>query len=236
MKNSYNNFVIFVYLISNLICNQCLFAEDDIVLDKPNVIKEQLPLTQEEYSEINYEKGLEALNNNQEIEAATLFKKSVIDYPKNHKARIQLIKLYQKIGWTSETEQLLMEGLNLVPEHVDFIKYLGKHYQQTNQMRKSLSILLTMPDPGSKDIDYLGLLALAYLNNEQPEIAEKYYQQLLIINKNNPIWHLGIALCQEGNGKYMKSIENLMIAKKNGRFNNETLEYIDRKIQQLQKH
>lgn len=228
--------IIIIYIILNLSCNKYALANAEMQTNTSNIIKEPVPLTKEESSRINYEKGLEALSNNQEIEAATLLKKALIDYPKNHKARVQLIILYQKIGWTSETEQLLIKGLDLVPDHIDFIKYLGKHYQQTNQMRKSLSILLSMPDAGYKDTDYVALLALAYLNTEQPEVAEKYYQQLLILNKNNPIWHLGIALCQEANGNYMKSIENLIKAKKTGRFNNETLDYIDNKIQQLQNY
>lgn len=231
----WNKSILILWLILNSIFNNYGVATDE-TSTTPSVIKETVPLNLEESSRINYQKGLEALNTNQEIEAATLFKKALIDFSRNHKARIQLVTLYQKIGWTSETEQLLIEGLDLVPDHLDFIKYLGKHYQQTGQMRKSLSILLSMPDAGSKQIDYLALLALAYLNTEQSEVAEKYYRQLLILNKNNPAWYLGLALCQESNGVYMQSIDNLIKAKNIGRFNNETLDYINNKIQQLQNY
>lgn len=200
------------------------------------IIKKELPLTPQDQAIIYYNKGIEALNNHQEIEATTFFKKSLTEYPKHHKSRMQLIQLYQKVGWTDEIEKLLIAGLDLEPEHSDFIKNLAMLYQQKGQMRKSLSILLSMPDPFSKQPDYLALLALAYLNANQADMAEKYYQQLLMFNKENSIWWLGLAVAQDANGYYKEALNSFNQAKTLGRFNTEILDYIYNKTEDIKQY
>ncbi len=200
------------------------------------IIKEELPLSLEEQATVNYVKGLELLKKSQEVEAATIFKKILKDFPKHHKARIQLVQLYQKIGWLDEVEKLLQSGLDLVPDHEDFIKNLAIVYSQKNQPRKALSILLTMPDLGSQQVDYLSLLALTYLNADQADMAERYYQQLLTFNKDNPVWWLGLAISQDIVGKYKNALESFNKAKNLSRFNTETLDYINNKLEQIKQY
>ena len=201
-----------------------------------NIIKEQLPLTAQDQAIISYNKGLEAVTSNQEIEAVTLFKKALIEYPKHHKSRMQLISIYQKIGWNDEVEKLLQAGLDLDPEHADFIKNLALLYQQKGQMRKALSILLSMPDNQAAQPDYLALLALAYLNADQPGMAEKHYHKLITVNKENCIWWLGLAVAQDANGNYRKAIDSFNQAKTLGRFNTETLDYINNKMEEIKQY
>ena len=62
------------------------------------VAKEILPLTPQDQAIIYYNKGLEAINRNQEIEATTFFKKALNEYPRHHKSRMQLVQLYQKLA------------------------------------------------------------------------------------------------------------------------------------------
>ena len=199
-------------------------------------VKETLPLTPQDHAIVYYNKGIEALAHNQEIEATTFFKKSLSEYPKYHKSRMQLVQLYQKVGWTDEIEKLLITGLDLDPEHSDFIKNLAMLYQQKGQMRKALSILLTMPDVFSGQADYLSLLALAYLNSDQADMAEKYYQQLLSLNKENAIWWLGLAVAQNANGNYKHALDSFNQAKTLGRFNTETLDYIHNKTEEIKQY
>lgn len=200
------------------------------------VAKEILPLTQQDQAIIYYNKGLESMNRNQEIEATTFFKKALNEYPRHHKSRMQLVQLYQKIGWTDEVEKLLQTGLDIDPEHGDFIKNLAMLYQQKGQMRKSLSVLLTMPDSHVTQVDYLALLALAYLNADQSGMAEKYYQQLLSVNKENSIWWLGLAIAEDSSGKYKNAIDSFNQAKTLGRFNTEILDYINNKIEEIKQY
>jgi MSHA biogenesis protein MshN len=200
------------------------------------VTKEELPLSEDQQALINYDKGLELLNKSQEVEAAVLFKKALEIYPKCHKARIQLVQFYKKIGWIDEVEKLLQTGLDLNPEHEDFIKNIAIIYNQKGHARKALSVLLTMPEYNCQKIDYLALLALTYLNSDQPDMAEKHYQQLLSFNKENSIWWLGLAVSQDVSGKYKNALESFNQAKTLGRFNSETLEYINNKLEQIKQH
>ena len=224
---------------SDTVAETTAVSPPDPIPDTKNpatTVKETLPPTPQDQAIIHYTKGLEALERNQEVEAATLFKKSLEEYPKYHKSRIQLIQLYQKIGWADEVEKLLLIGLDFDPEHSDFIKNLALLYQQKGQMRKSLSILLTMPDNQSNQTDYIALLALAYLNSDQYDIAEKYYQQLLTFNKENSTWWLGLAISQNANGNYKDAVESFNQAKVLGRFNNETLDYIHNKTEEIRQY
>lgn len=202
-------------------------------IEASKIIKKNLPLNREEKAIIEYNKGIEAINRNQEIEAASFFKKALEEFPYHHKARLHLVQLYQKIGWTDEIEKLLQKGLDLNPEHNDFIKNLALLYQQKGQNRKALSILLSMPEAQSHDSEYLSLLALAYLNADQGEIAEKYYQMLLHTNKENAIWWLGLAVSQSALGDYKNAIDSFTQSKHLGRFNTETLDYINNQIEKI---
>jgi Tfp pilus assembly protein PilF len=80
------------------------------------------------------------------------------------------------------------------------------------------------------------LLALVYLNADQPDIAEKYYQQLVSSNKENSLWWLGLAISQDASGKYMNASESFNQAKQVGRFNTEILDYINNKIKEINKY
>lgn len=202
----------------------------NLIYTSKNLNKENIPLTNQEQASIYYNQGLTALDNNQEIEATSAFKKALHQEPKYHKARIQLVQIYQKIGWHDENEKLLLEGLELAPQHSDFIKNLALLYQQTGRMRKSLSILLTMPENNIYQTDYLALLALAYLNTEHPDLAVNYYKKLLSINSNNSLWYLGLGIALEASGNYSNAIANLNKAKKIGRLNYETVDYINNRI------
>jgi MSHA biogenesis protein MshN len=245
-----NPIIVTLFIVANLVnvvFAEDLFAENNIndLLPIKNhtkehkqdrIVKEELPLSSEEQASINYAKGIELLKKSQEVEAAVLFKKILEELPKYHKARIQLIQLYQKIGWLDEVEKLLQAGLDLVPDHEDFIKNLAFIYNQKSQPRKALSILLTMPEQNSQQIDYISLLALSYLNVDQADMAEKYYQQLLTFNKENPIWWLGLAVAQDAGGKYKNAITSFNQAKNLSRFNAETLDYINNKLEQIKQY
>ena len=245
-----NSIIVILFILANLA--NAVFAEDLFAVNHINdllpitehtkehkrekIVKEELPLSPEEQASINYSKGIELLKKSQEVEAAVLFKKILDDLPKYHKARIQLVQLYQKIGWLDEVEKLLQIGLDFAPEHEDFIKNLAFVYHQKGQPRKALSILLTMSEQNSQQIDYVSLLALTYLNVDQADMAEKYYQQLLTFNKENPIWWLGVALAQDTNGKYKNAVESFNQAKKLSRFSAETLDYIHNKLEQIKQY
>ena len=215
--------------------NQNQNNKDNAFVNPSNgkLIKKNLPLSGYDKATLEYNKGIEAVNRNQEIEAAAFFKKAIEEFPGHHKSRLHLIQLYQKIGWNDEIEKILQKGLDLDPEHKDFIKNLALLYQQKGQNRKALSVLLTMPDHHAHDADYLALLALAYLNADQADMAEKYYQLLLKSNKENPIWWLGLAICQNATGDYQNAVDSFSQAKNLGRFNTETLDYINNQIQKI---
>lgn len=208
----------------------------DNTADKQHILRESLPLSPEQQALVNYKKGLELLKKSQEVEAAILFKKILEEVPKYHKARLQLVELYNKIGWLDEVEKLLQTGLELTPDHEDFIKYLAMVYNQKGHFRKALSVLLTIPEQGVQKIDYLSLLALTYLQADQPDMSEKHYHQLLEFNKENAIWWLGLAVAQDANSKYKNALESFSKAKDLGRFNSETLEYINNKLAQIKKY
>ena len=231
-----NSIIVMLFIVANLA--NIVFAEDLFAEHhkKDHIVKEELPLSPEEQASINYAKGMELLKKSQEVEAAVLFKKILDAVPKYHKARIQLVQLYHKIGWLDEVEKLLQAGLDLNPEHEDFIKNLAFVYNQKGQPRKALSILLTMPEQNSQQTDYVSLLALAYLNADQADMAEKYYQQLLTFNKENPVWWLGLALAQDASGKYKNAIESFNQAKNLSRFNADVLDYIHNKLEQIKQY
>lgn len=231
--------IIIYYVICNVVNAEDLFFENINFANstsKQNFVKETLPLSLKEQAIINYNKGVELLKNSQEVEAAILFKKVLDVLPKYHKARLQLVQLYNNIGWFDEVEKLLQIGLDLAPQHEDFIKHLAVIYNQKSHARKALAILLTMPQHGTQQVDYLALLALTYLHADQADMAEKHYRQLLEFNKENAIWWLGLAVAEDASCKYKNALESFNKAKDLGRFNSETLEYINNKLEQIKKY
>lgn len=224
---------IYLLIIWGGVTNTAVAAKDNTVATNTAIVKEELPLSPQDQAIFDYNKGVELLTRGQDVDAAICFKRAIDANPKYHKARMQLVQIFQKIGWQDEVEKLLQAGLDLAPEHADFIKNLALLYSQKNQMRKALSVLLTMPESNVNQTDYLSLLALTYLNSDQPDIAIKYYQQLLGINKENPTWWLGLGVAQYTNGNYKKAVDSFNQAKTLGRFNTETLDYINNKIEQI---
>ena len=245
-----NTIIVILLIFANQAIAEDLFAEnmqyvssvknvkDNIsaTSNVANTIKEEVPLSAQDQAIIDYNRGVELLKKSQEVEAIVLFKRVLNELPKYHKARMQLVQIYQKIGWVDEVEKILQTGLDLDPENLDFIKNLAMLYSQKGGHRKALSVLLTMPESSSKQVDYLALLALAYLNIDQSDMAEKYYHQLLTFNKENPVWCLGLAVAEDSSGKYKSAAEHFNQAKNLGRFNAETLDYINNKLEQIKQN
>ena len=71
---------------------------------------------------------------------------------------------------------------------------------------------------------------------DQAGMAVKYYQQLLGVNKENPIWWLGLAVSQDSSGNYKNAIDSFNQAKTFGRLNTEILDYINNKIEEIKQY
>jgi len=125
--------------------------------------------------------------------ACKCYEQMLINFPERIELLTQLAQLYLKTGKTDKALETYnkYEAQNGVDEAITHAKC--EIYDSKGEIEKIYAeyqkLIAAFPD----QIAYYGMLAESYSNNKNYTQAQKVYEQMLIIEPNNPLVHISLA-------------------------------------------
>ncbi len=177
-----------------------------------NVIKKELINFESEDKKTDYvqmvEKAVKLFNNSGFNEAAEIFENIVKNYGSEKIVLNNLAMCYQKTGLFNKAVKKCNESIKLYADYLPAYSTLAINYFYLGQKDKAVRILILALNKNPKDRDILFNLANIYHRTEEPELAEKYYEQLYMLGKQSVelIYNYALLLIEKNNYEKAKSI------------------------------
>jgi tetratricopeptide (TPR) repeat protein len=122
----------------------------------------------------------------EEIEQAIQqFNKIIALYPTHADAYNNLGCIYYKQGKLEKAEENFKKAIELCTDNNNFMKNLGDLYLQQKKYSDAISIFNNINLKYPQDIESLLSLGECYLNLGEKEVAQIYYQRILLIDPQN---------------------------------------------------
>lgn len=112
-------------------------------------------------------------------------------------ARELLLGIMLQEGRWSEGQQLLEQGLALVPDHYPFARLAARIYIEQGNDAKALAVLEEARVYAGGDPEYLAFLGTLYQRQRRHAEATKAYRDALALRPQEGKWWLGLALSLE---------------------------------------
>ncbi len=112
-------------------------------------------------------------------------------------ARELLLGIMLQEGRWSEGQQLLEQGLALVPDHYPFARLAARIYIEQGNDAKALAVLEGARVYAGGDPEYLAFLGTLYQRQRRHAEATKAYRDALALRPQEGKWWLGLALSLE---------------------------------------
>ncbi len=193
-------------------------------------VKQKIPLSDGDMAIVDYKKALKLLDVGEDVAASQVLQNIVEQYPSFNPARLELIKLYKKIGWNTEVNNLLKDGLRIDDDNPRYILQMVKSMLDSKKSEEALSLLLTVPNTDQNTIEYRAMLARVYFDLELYDLSNRSYAHLLRRDIQNPKWWLGQAINLEAIGDYQGALNSFNKVQSIGKVSPEVLQYVDSRI------
>ena len=197
-----------------------------------NVDIQRTPLSEREHSAVLYHRALSLFKEGSDIESSVIFHQVLDRDPGFTPARIALIKIFKKIGWEREVNDLLDDGLKSSPENKELLLEQVEIFLSSNNDEKALSSLLKIKEE-DKGQRYKTLLAVTYFDLGLYELAQQSYIKLLHVDSNNMKWWLGLGLASEALGSNKQALNSYYKILKTGGLEHSVMKYVEAKVQIL---
>jgi tetratricopeptide (TPR) repeat protein len=124
------------------------------------------------------------------LNAINLYKTTLKKFPRNRKALISSIILFDSIN-NNNSDDYVGQVLSLYPEDA-YVNYIAaKHYYKTEEYERALFYAERSFDINSDNQDTVFLLSIIYIFQEKYELAFKHIDDSLKLNRENPdFWYL----------------------------------------------
>jgi tetratricopeptide (TPR) repeat protein len=230
-KNQRIRMVLATILIRNRRLNEALAHLDELTLQNPDLIlayyyrgRIYLEMDKYEQAEKEYLKALE-LNESMEPalfdlaslyqiekrfeDAIEIYNRVIKNYPSNLAAKERLLNIYEKLGQTDKTKELIEEIKNQTEPGDPDRQTLGLFYLQHGKLAESIAELDLIVTAWPEDSKSRYYLALAYQEYGQPEAALEHFRQIKEGTEYFIRSQMHMAVILEKMGKYDEAVERL---------------------------
>lgn len=128
-----------------------------------------------------------------------------------HDTRKKLAVLYYSTDASEEAKEVLSDGVDLVPQRVDFRLMLARLYYREGSFFDAYEVLEELEPEVQSNIDYYGLKANVAKELEEFAEASHIYGRLALFEPNRAQWWLGLAVSLDKIGQSegaLKAYEN----------------------------
>lgn len=177
-----------------------------VITKKTKVMKTFLPLSQRQQSEMNYQKALEFIDNNELKKAQTTLGHIVQNDAYFAKAVIRLIELEFSLNDEENAVALLNKGLARFPRNIDLIRYKANHLLSNTYYQEALRLLNQESPDISKEPAYYALKAVVYEKLGQFKDSGELYHLLLRIDPSNGLYWFGYGVSLERQNQFNQAV------------------------------
>ena len=136
------------------------------------------------------------------VEAYEKYRDILAFYPRDVKAREGLVNVMLQQGDWGDAQNVLKEGMGLVPENFGFAQQLARLHTEQGNNENALELLLRNRENGKSDADYLGFLAAVYQRLARPiQARETYGEALRLRPMDGRLW-TGLAISFEAENNW----------------------------------
>ncbi len=195
-----------------------------------NINKIIRPLTDEQQSQLAFQRAIQMLSRNNSQDAQLALEEALSFSPVHLRARETLAAILLNSGRISEAANSLNEGLHLMPNASPLAKLYARILADQGDIVNAVAVLERARPTVAADSEYYALLAALYQQLEKHAQAAQVYQQILLRNPGAAHWWMGLALAQEAMGETTRALDAFQRAQRAGGLSDEVLKYIQARI------
>ena len=169
------------------------------------IAEEELSPQQE--AALERRKGLQAVSKGQLTQACDSFSRVLANDPLDHETRERLAGLLYGEGRLPEAQQVLAEGIRLAPMRADFRLMQARLAMASGNKALALQTLSDQEPVVASNLDYYATRAALAQELEQPAIASRSYQQLVIAQPAEARWWLGLGISLDKQGRALAALD-----------------------------
>ncbi len=208
-------------------------TEATSVSRKQNINKIIRPLTNEQQSQLAFQRAIQMLSRNNSQDAQRALEEALSFSPAHLRARETLAAILLNSGRISEAANSLNEGLHLMPDAAPLAKLYARILVDQGDIVNAVAVLERARPAVAADSEYYALLAALYQQLEKHAQAAQVYRQILLRNPGAAHWWMGLALAQEAMGETTHALDAFQRAQRAGGLGDEVLKYIQARIMAL---
>jgi len=205
-------------------------GEDRMQDQQGDFFKKERPLTQQQQVKQIASQVSVLLKEGFFKQAEVLLNKTLAQFPKQHRLRVQLGDLYLQEGRLLDAKQVLSYGLTLHHTYPGYLEAMAMVHQKMQEPEKAISLLLKVPSQFRNRSRYMTLLASAYYQSGLYEVSKQHYMQLVQHDRKNSQGWLGLALSMEAMGDLSSAVDSYQQVKRCGGLDVNVLQYVGHRI------
>lgn len=164
-------------------------------------------LSPQQEAALERRKGLQAVSKGQLTQACDSFSRVLANDPLDHETRERLAGLLYGEGRLPEAQQVLAEGIRLAPMRADFRLMQARLAMASGNKALALQTLSDQEPSVASNLDYYATRAALAQELEQPAIASRSYQQLVIAQPAEARWWLGLGISLDKQGRSLAALD-----------------------------
>ena len=164
-------------------------------------------LSPQQEAALERRKGLQAISKGQLGVARDAFAQVLANDPLDHEIRERLAGLFYGEGRLPEAQQVLADGIRLAPAQANFRLMLARVALAGGNKARALQTLSELEPMVSRNLDYYATRAALAQELEQPAVAARSYQQLVVVQPGEARWWLGLAIAMDKQGRVLAALD-----------------------------
>ena len=164
-------------------------------------------LSPQQEAALERRKGLQAISKGQLGVARDAFAQVLANDPLDHEIRERLAGLFYGEGRLPEAQQVLADGIRLAPAQANFRLMLARVALAGGNKAQALQTLSELEPMVSRNLDYYATRAALAQELEQPAVAARSYQQLVVVQPSEARWWLGLAIAMDKQGRVLAALD-----------------------------
>ena len=164
-------------------------------------------LSPQQEAALERRKGLQAISKGQLDVARDAFAQVLANDPLDHEIRERLAGLFYGEGRLPEAQQVLADGIRLAPAQANFRLMLARVTLASGNKAQALQTLSELEPMVSRNLDYYATRAAVAQELEQPAVAARSYQQLVVVQPSEARWWLGLAIAMDKQGRSLAALD-----------------------------
>lgn len=167
------------------------------------------------------------------VEAHEKYRDILGQYPRDVNAREGLVNVMLQQGDWGDAQNVLKEGMRMVPENFSFAQQLARLYAEQGNDENALELLVKNRENGKFDAEYLGFLAAMYQRLARPVQARETYGDALRLRPMDGRLWTGLAISFEAESNWAAARDAYSHVRASLNVDEKLIEYAERRQAEL---